>query len=98
MGLVVDPDVKEARRVSARIASGQQETLPADFVAALVAGKTQPLRLWRQHRGLTLDALGKACSVTRSALSQIESRRTKASGALLKRLAIALDCDMDDLA
>jgi len=91
-------DINEARRVSARIASGEEETLPADFVAALVAGKTQPLRLWRQHRGLTLDALGKACGVTRSALSQIESGRTKASGALLKRLAKALNCDMDDLA
>jgi DNA-binding XRE family transcriptional regulator len=91
-------DINEARRVSARIASGEEATLPADFVAAMVAGKTQPLRLWRQHRGLTLDALGKACGVTRSALSQIESGRTKASGALLKRLAKALDCDMDDLA
>ncbi len=91
-------DINEARQVSARIASGEEETLPADFVAALVAGKTQPLRLWRRHRGLTLDALGKACGVTRSALSQIESGRTKASGALLKRLAKALNCDMDDLA
>lgn len=91
-------DINEARQVSARIASGEEETLPADFVAALVAGKTQPLRLWRQYRGLTLDALGKACGVTRSALSQIESGRTKASGALLKKLAKALDCDMDDLA
>jgi DNA-binding XRE family transcriptional regulator len=91
-------DIKEARRVSARIASGEEETLPVDFVAALVAGKTGPLKLWRRHRGLTLDALGKSCGVTRSALSQIESGRTKASGALLKRLAKALNCDMDDLA
>lgn len=91
-------DINEARRIAARIASGEEETLPAEFVAALVAGKTRPLRLWRQHRGLTLDALGKACGVTRSALSQIESGRTKASGALLKRLAKVLNCDMDDLA
>ena len=90
-------DVAEARRLTKRIASGEEETLPADFVAALVAGKTQPLRLWRQHRGLTLEALSNACGVTRSALSQIESRKTKASAALLKRLAKALGCDMDDL-
>ena len=91
-------DIQESRRVSARIASGEEETLPANFVAALVAGKAQPLKLWRQHRGLTLEALGKVCGVTRSALSQIESGRTKASGSLLKRLAKALNCDMDDLA
>ena len=91
-------DIDEANRVSARIASGEEETLPAAFVAELLAGKTQPLRLWRRHRGMTLEALGKACGVTRSALSQIESRRTKASAALLKRLAAALECDMDDLA
>ena len=91
-------DLDEANRVSARIASGDEETLPAEFVAELVNGKTHALRLWRRHRGLTLEALAKACGVTRSALSQIESRRTKASAALLKRLAQALGCDMDDLA
>lgn len=91
-------DVDEAARVSARIASGEEETLPAALVAELLAGKTQPLRLWRRHRGMTLEALGNACGVTRSALSQIESRKTKASAALLKRLAAALACDMDDLA
>jgi len=90
--------IDEGNRVSARIASGEEETLPAEFVAALVDGKTHPLRLWRRHRGLTLAALAKACGVTRSALSQLESRRTQASAALLKRLAEALDCDMDDLA
>ena len=91
-------DLEEANRVSARIAAGEEETLPAEFVAELVNGKTHALRLWRRHRGLTLEALAKTCGVTRSALSQIESRRTKASAALLKRLAQALGCDMDDLA
>ena len=78
-------DLDEANHVSARIASGEEETLSAEFVAELVGGKTHPLRLWRRHRGLTLEVLAKASGVTRSALSQIENRRTKASAALLKR-------------
>lgn len=90
-------DIDDARRVAARIGSGEEETFPAEFVAALLAGKTRPLRLWRKHRGLTLEALGEACGVTRSALSQIESGKTRASARLLRKLANALSCDMDDL-
>ena len=91
-------DVDEANRVLSRMETGEEESLPAEFVAALVAGKDHPLRLWRKHRGMTLQALGDATGVTRSALSQIESGKTRATAALLRRLADALSCDMDDLA
>ena len=90
-------DASDAQRVAQRISAGEEETLPAEFVAKLAARKERPLRSWRKYRGLTLAALGEACGVTRSALSQIESGRTHASGALLRRLASALGCDMDDL-
>ena len=49
----------------------EEATLPAAFVAALLARKTQPLRLWRRHRAMTLEALGKIRGVTHSALSQL---------------------------
>jgi len=80
-------DLDDANRVLGRITSGEEETLSAEFVAALVAAKTHPLRLWRKHRGLTLQALGDATGVTRSALSQIEGGKTRATAALLRKLA-----------
>jgi transcriptional regulator with XRE-family HTH domain len=55
------------------------------------------LRVWRDYRGFTLAALGKACGVTAAALSQIEKGKREPSASLLKKLAEALRCDMEDL-
>lgn len=52
---------------------------------------------WRDYRGFTLAALGKTCVVTAAALSQIEKGKREPSASLLKKLAEALRCDMEDL-
>jgi len=72
------------------------ESLPVDFADRLLAGDN-PLRVWRDHRGLTLQALAVQCGVTRQMLSMIEHGKANASADLLHRLAVALGCDMDDL-
>lgn len=76
--------------------SGQEETFPAAMLDRLLAGESA-LRVWRDHRGLTLQALASTCGVTRQMLSMIEHGKTKPSITLLSQLAKALGCDMDDL-
>ena len=73
-----------------------EETLPVEFIERLVAGES-PLKLWREHRGLTLQALAGAAGCTRQMLSMAERGKAAPSAALLARLAAALACDMDDL-
>jgi DNA-binding XRE family transcriptional regulator len=82
-------DVKDAR-------ARQEETFPLEFVERLLAGEA-PLKVWREHRGLTLQALADACGVTRQMLSMVERGKARPSADLLAKLATALGCDMDDL-
>ena len=73
------------------------ESLPAELVNRLLDGDDHPLRVWRQYRGLTLAALAAQVEVTRQMLSMVENGRSRASAALLERLAEALGCDMEDI-
>jgi len=88
-------DIADARQVSAAIAAGE-ETFSHEFSKRLVSGES-PLKVWREYRGLTLDALGKLCGVSASAISQIETGKRSPSVELLANLSRALCCDMDDL-
>ncbi len=74
-----------------------EETLPHAMVARLVNGES-PIAVWREHRGLTQQALAKSAGITKSYLSQIESGRRPGSVRVLKSLARALRLDVDDLA
>ena len=89
-------DIADARMLSARVASGEDETFPGDFVDRLLSGE-HPLAVWREYRGITGAALASACGVSAPAISQIESGKRDPSASLLKRLATALHCNMDDL-
>jgi len=74
----------------------ESENFPAEFADRLLSVES-PLRVWRDYRGLTLQALAETCGVTRQILSMIEHGKTKPSAALLGKLAGALYCVMDDL-
>jgi DNA-binding XRE family transcriptional regulator len=73
-----------------------EETLPLEFVERRLAGES-PLKLWREHRGLTLQALAERAGCTRQMLSMAERGKAAPSAGLLARLAAALGCDMEDL-
>ena len=89
-------DIQRYDLAMKQLAEGEEETFPAEFVNRLLAGE-HALRVWREYRGLTLAALGKGCGVSAAALSQIENDKRKPSAGLLRKLAAALRCDMDDL-
>ena len=89
-------DVAEARALSARITSGEDETFPGAFVERLFSGE-HPLTVWREFRGMTRGSLAAACGVSAPAISQIESGKREPSASLLKRMALTLHCSMDDL-
>ena len=73
------------------------ETIPGDVVHAILDG-APPLRAWRQHRRLTLDGLAARVGVSKGYLSQIENGRKSGTLDLVRRLAVALDVTLDELA
>lgn len=88
-------DLVDAARLSASAKSGE-EIFPAEFVEHLLSG-CHPLTVWREYRGMTCAALAAVCGVSAPAISQIESGKRDPSVSLLRKMARALHCSMDDL-
>ena len=78
------------------LASGEEELIPAAVVDRLLDGDN-PIRVWREFRGLTSAQLATACGVSAAAISQLEAGKRQPSIALLKKLAAALRVDLEQL-
>jgi DNA-binding XRE family transcriptional regulator len=87
-------DALTIRRAEARGRS--KDALAAELVHRLIDGE-HPLRVWRDHRGLTLSALAKRARVPVGYLSEIETKKKPGSLATMRKLARALDLDLDDI-
>lgn len=90
-------DIAGAERISARLRSGEEELVPESVVRRLVGGEN-PVRVWRAYRGMTARALAEKAQISPAFLSEIETGRKEGSVSVLKRLAEALQVDLDDLA
>ena len=88
-------DRVDADKTLANITAGE-ETYPPELVERLL-GSENPLRVWREYRGMTTATLAATVGVTPSAISQVESGKRGLSVDLLKKLSEALQVDMDDL-
>ena len=73
-----------------------QERVPIGVVDRLIAGEN-PVRVWREHRGHSLRQLAEQARVGVGYLSQIENGERKGTVETLKKIATALDVDIDDL-
>ena len=89
--------IEDAVAAAAYARTRHQEFVPAAFVDRLLAGET-PVKLWREHRGLSLTALAEKAEIGKGYLSQIESGSRKGTVQTLRKLAAALEGDLDDLA
>ena len=88
---------QEAREAALGKEVARADYLPGPLVDRLIAGES-PIRIWREHRGLTLTALAEMASVSVSYLSEIEGGRKPGSAAARRALAGALRVPMEDLA
>ena len=73
-----------------------EEYVPVEIVDRLLAGESA-LRVWRKHRGMTLQALGKKVGISIPHISDIERGRRGGTAKVWRKLAVALDVDVDDI-
>jgi len=90
-------DLADAREAERELASGEDEAIPAEIARRLIAREEHPLKVWREYRGLTQEALGSYAGVGKSYISQIEAVNKSGSVRVLSSLARALAVDLDDL-
>lgn len=88
-------DVRTAVEAEASASQGE-ENVPLELLDRIIAGES-PLRVWREFRGLTQEALGHKIGKTKMFISGIETGRQDTSSRNWLALARALDVDIEDL-
>jgi DNA-binding XRE family transcriptional regulator len=83
----------EAKR---RLAAGEEEFVPSAMVDRILAGENL-VRVWREHRGLTVSALAEMAGIAQPYLSQIETGKREGTLQTMKKIAGALRVKLDDL-
>ena len=91
-----DRDDAELAEQAARRREAGEEYVPLEMVDKMLAGESA-LRVWRQYRGLTIDALGKSSGILKSAISELENGKALGKPATWRALADALKVTVDDI-
>lgn len=74
-----------------------EERVPIEIARRLIAGEN-PIRVWREHRGMTLDQLSARSSIGKGYLSDIENGKRTGPVQTLQAIARALDVGLDEIA
>ena len=88
-------DVRDYDEAQKSISAGE-ELVPADVVYAILDGEN-PVRVWREHRGLPQQKVAEQAGISVPYLSQIESGRRQGTTAVLAALARVLGVTLDDI-
>ncbi|NSW52616.1 MAG: helix-turn-helix transcriptional regulator [Anaerolineae bacterium] len=82
--------------IQTALASGQEELIPVDVVYALLDG-ANPIRVWREFRGIPRQALADQAGISTAYPSQLENGRRTGSLAVLTSIARVLQISPDQL-
>ncbi len=86
-------DAAVAKRI---LEDPKTEWVPGEVVERLVEGQN-PIRVWREHRGLSQAALAARAKLPQQTISMLENGRRKGTLDQVRRLAEALGVGLDDL-
>ncbi|MEO8669415.1 MAG: helix-turn-helix transcriptional regulator [Bauldia sp.] len=89
-------DVRAYDAVKRRLATGEEELVPAEFANRILDGEN-PIRVWREFRRMTAAALAKKAGIARPYLTQMETRRRVGTIETMRSIADALGVTIDDL-
>lgn len=89
-------DVQAYDKAKQRLAEGGDELIPARFGDRILDGDN-PVRVWREYRGLSVKELAGRAAISAAYLSQIEGGSREGSLSTMKALAAALSLEPGDL-
>jgi len=89
-------DIKAIDEFHRRLAGGEEELVPAEVAKRLFEGEN-PIRVWREFRGLSARELAAKSGVSASYLSELETGKKKGGIGRLGAIARTLRVDIDDL-
>lgn len=89
-------DIRDFDAISAAIERGDEELIPAEVVYAILDGEN-PIKVWREYRGLTQQQLADKVKISKPYLSQIETGKRTGTTEILSAIAKALDVSLDEV-
>jgi len=89
-------DIREYDLAVQALASGEEELIPAEVVYAILDG-ANPIRVWREFRGLTQQEVAMNAGISTAYLSQLETGKRAGTSRVLAAIARVLNVDVDDL-
>ena len=89
-------DVRDYDEIKLALANGEEELIPSEVTYALLDGEN-PIRVWREYRGLTQQQVADEAGISKPYLSQLESGHRKGTAEVLAGVAKALNISLDDL-
>jgi ribosome-binding protein aMBF1 (putative translation factor) len=90
-------DLEDGHIVERTRSEKNRRYMPVDVVKRLVSGEESKVRVWREHRGLTLRALAQKAEIAPAYLSEIETRKKPGSVKAVAALARTLDVQIEAL-
>lgn len=88
-------DVQAFDEAKSRIVAGE-ELVPSQITHAILDG-ANPIRVWRDYRGLTQQQLADRAGISKPYLSQLESGKRAGTTDVLSAIAQALQLTLDDI-
>ena len=89
-------DIRDYDAVKDALKQGDEEVVPGEVVYAILDG-ANPIKVWREYRGMTQQELAETAGISVPYLSQLESGKRKGSLEVLTRIAKALELSLDDI-
>ena len=89
-------DVAAFDKAEAALAAGEDELVPSDIAASLLAN-VNAVKVWREYRGMSQVVLAEAAGLSQAYIAQIETGKREGRIAAYKAIASVLGVDLDDL-
>ena len=89
-------DIRDFDTISAAIERGEEELIPSEVVYAILDGEN-PIKVWREYRGLTQQQLAGKVKISKPYLSQIETGKRTGTTDILSAIAKALDVSLEEV-
>ena len=89
-------DIQDYDSVKTAIERGEEELVPIRIAYAMLDGEN-PIKVWREYRGQTQQALADMAGISKPYLSQIETNKRTGTKEVLLAIAKALKVTLDDI-
>ena len=89
-------DVQDYDSAKAALEHGDDELVPSEVIYAILDG-SNPIKIWREYRGMSQHEIAENAGISVPYLSQLETNKRKGSLNVLSAIAKALRVSLDHI-